>query len=118
MSEPIMLAPRTFGLGAVLTVTAGSYERPLCPLGDLYAILGFLLADVPAADDLAAAITVCRPIVLAQHPELEPVTAPGPDTPDAAVLAWLADREAQFGSSLTLTSPNSYQRATTPGGPQ
>lgn len=109
MTDPILLAPRLFPLGAVLTLTAGSLERPLCSLSDLYAVLGFLLADIPAADDLDAAITACRPIVLAQHPDLEPVIAPGPAAPDAAVLAWLADREAQFGAVLELASPAGRQ---------
>lgn len=103
MSDSIMLGPRDFPLGAVLTVTAGSLERPLCSLSDLYAILGFLLADVPAADELDAAITACRPAVLTQHPQLAAVTAPPAATPDAAVLTWLADRETQFGPTLTLT---------------
>lgn len=100
-----VLAPRAFPLGAVLTITAGSLDRPFCRLADLYSVLGFLRADVPAAAEVQAAIDECRPIVLGQYPDLENLVAPASDAPDAWVLQWLADREAQFGPVLELSSP-------------
>lgn len=100
-----MSEPSLFPLGAVLTVTSGSVDRPLCSLGDLYSVLGFLRRDVPGADELQTAIDECRPLVLDQHPGLADVVAPPADTADVVVLAWLADREAQFGAVLELASP-------------
>lgn len=109
MTSPDVLPPRVFPLGAVLTITAGSYERPFCTLADLYSILGWLRHDVPAADELADAIDDWRPVILAQHPELAAVVAPPADASDTAVLSWLADQEAQFGAYLQLTSPGPRQ---------
>jgi hypothetical protein len=97
-------AQREFPVGAVLTLTCGSIDRPFCGLRDLYTILGYLLADVPAADDMADAITRCRPLVLTQHPDLGAVSAPPVDAPDTVVLAWLAAQESRFGTTLVLSS--------------
>lgn len=95
---------RVFPIGAVLTLAVGSHDRLYCPLSDLYDVLGHLLATVPAADDLAAAVDYCRAPVLLQHPELATVTAPPDTASDTELLGWLADTEAVHGATLELTS--------------
>lgn len=103
-----------FPLAAVLTVLVGSNDRSFCTLGNLYRILGFLLKDrsvdpddpaargIPRVDLLDAAIAVCRPAILDQHPELADVTKTRATT-DTGILTWIAEQETRYGATVTLT---------------
>lgn len=101
-----------FPLAAVLTVLVGSNDRPFCTLGNLYRILGFMRGDVPAAVSdpdadppivgIDEAITICRPEILRQHPELADVTKTRATT-DTGILTWIAEQEKRFGATFTLT---------------
>lgn len=103
MTTPVS-PPRDFPLGVVLTLAVGSHDRPFCELRDLYAVLGHMLATVPGADQMDAAITACRGAVLRQHPTLAGLVAPSPAADDTTVLAWLAAQEQLHGATLPLTS--------------
>lgn len=104
-----------FPLPAVLTVLVGSNDRPFCTLGNLYRILGFLLKNrsvdpddpdargIPRAELIDTAIDVCRPEILRQRPELEAVTKTRATT-DTGILTWIAEQEARFGPTVTLTA--------------
>ena len=103
-----------FPLAAVLTVIVGSNDRPFCILGNLYRILGYLLKDrsvdpndpdargIPRADHIDDAINVCRPAVLAQHPNLAAITATDATT-DRGILNWITELERHYGATVTLT---------------
>lgn len=103
MTTPVRPA-RDFPIGVVLTLAAGSYDRPFCELRDLYEVLGHMLGTVPSADQLHGAIAACRASVLRQHPALVDIPVPGPDVDDTTVLAWLASQEQQHGAMLPLSS--------------
>ncbi|MBU8834419.1 hypothetical protein [Mycolicibacterium goodii] len=103
-----------FPLPAVLTVLVGSNDRPFCTLGNLYRILGFLLKDrsvdpddpdargIPRAELIDDAIEVCRSWILKQRPDLADVPKTRATT-DTGILTWIADQEAKFGATVTLT---------------
>ncbi|WP_319456910.1 MULTISPECIES: hypothetical protein [unclassified Mycobacterium] len=101
-----MTAPtgRLFKLGQVLTIACADAEaqQVFCTYGELLDVLGYLLDDVPLADDMAAAIEQCRGYVHRWHPDLAAVAAPALNAPDTTVLAWLAAQEAEHGPELLL----------------
>ncbi|ORA24929.1 hypothetical protein [Mycobacterium aquaticum] len=96
---------RPFTIGQVLTLACASTEadQMFCSYGDLLAVVGFMLSDVPLADHLPAAIERCRPEVLKQHPDLMVVQPPTVNATDTAVLSWLAAQERVHGTELSLT---------------
>lgn len=95
---------RAFPIGSVLMLAVGSEERPLCPIGDLYDVLGHMLGDVPGAGDVDEFIDRCRPAVAAQHPQMAKLTPPDVDAPDEDVLAWIKEQSIKFGKAVELDS--------------
>jgi hypothetical protein len=103
-----------FPLPAVLTVLHGSNDRPFCTLGNLYRILGHLLKyvsvdpddpqahGIPRTVHIDGGIALCRPEILRQHPELADVPKTRATT-DTGILTWIADQEAKYGPTVTLT---------------
>lgn len=102
---PATPASRSFSIGQVLTLACAhtDMQQSFCSYGDLLDVLGFMLGDVPAADDIPDAIDRCRPAVQAAYPELAAEDPPAPGASDTAVLAWLSQQERQHGAELTLT---------------
>lgn len=92
--------PRTFGLGAILTVTT---DRMLvADIGDIYALLNFMTGDNLFTHQLPRAATECKPALLEQHPQLTDITVP--DMPDAdAYMAYVARLEDTYGAELPVT---------------
>lgn len=110
------LQPNVFPLGAALTIAYGSNERPLCTLGNLYRILGWLTGDVPAADAIDTEIDRCRWHVAQQLPDalraFDPPPAPLDDP--AADHVWLANVVNKYGTTITLTAlPGTVNNPTT-----
>ena len=105
VTPPAPAAGHPFSLGQVLTLACANIEahQMFCPYGDLLAVLGFMLSDVPLAEQLPAAIERCRPEVHRQHPNLIAVQPPAVNSPDTAVLSWLAAQEREHGTELALT---------------
>jgi len=99
-----MTAPqaRPFSAGQVMTVLAGSSERAFCTGGQLLDVLGWLLQDMPAHDQIDGAIERARGGVQRQHPDLVPYVAPPEDASDSHVLGWLADIENRHGFEFEL----------------
>ena len=93
---------RKFTVGQVMTVLAGSSERTFCSWGEVLDVLGWLLQDVPLADEVDSAIEACRPAVAAQHPALVAYTAPPPRASDTYVLEWLGSIELDHGREYEL----------------
>lgn len=99
-----MSAPnvRKFTVGQVMTVLAGDAERVFCSWGEVLDVLGWLLQDVPMAEELGEAIAEARPGVARQHPGLVAYSAPPVGASDSHVLGWLADIEASHAPLLEL----------------
>ena len=100
-----MTAPeRAFSIGQVLSIACSDTEahQLFCPYGDILDVLGYMLSDVPGADDLPDAIEECRPAVLEAFPALGEIAPPAPDAPDVAVLAWIGMQEQEHGSAFPL----------------
>ncbi|QEA10824.1 hypothetical protein [Mycobacterium phage Weirdo19] len=98
------LPGRLFSIGQVLTLTSSNIEaqQMFCSYGDLLDVLGYLLSDVPMAEDIPAAIEQCRPAVRRAHPSLAHLTPPAPLAPDTEVLTWLSAMAAAHGEQLML----------------
>ena len=86
---------REFSLGTILTIVTG---RLLCPMGEVYGILNFLTGDNLFTHQLPRAGRICRSYVLEQLPQLAGVDADGVD--ENNWLAWLLEREQEYGRSL------------------
>uniref|UniRef100_A0AAU8GQU0 Minor tail protein n=1 Tax=Mycobacterium phage JustASigh TaxID=3158894 RepID=A0AAU8GQU0_9CAUD len=97
-------SPRSFTIGQVLTLACArtDEQQSFCSYGDLLDVLGYMLGDVPAADDIPDAIEQCRPAVRQAYPELAAEIPPPLNAPDTAVLSWLSHQERQYGGELTL----------------
>lgn len=100
---------RQFPLGAALTVALTALGPPhsdlgpWCELRDLYELIGWLVGDIPAVEQLAGHTSAARESLLNQHPDLvHAVGAPPAGAPDATVLAWLAEQEARFGAAVDV----------------
>ncbi len=95
---------RLFDLGQVLTLACSDTDAQqlFCSYAELLDVLGYMLADVPMADDIPDAIERCRPVVLEQHPDLAGTAPPLPLASDTEVLTWLADQAAEHGTKLAL----------------
>lgn len=104
-AEPLP-AGRVFGLGQVLTLACSNTaaQQLFCSYAELLEVLAFMLADIPLAADIPAAIERCRPGVLADHPELAGLKPPAPLAPDTEVLTWLDRQEQRHGRELLLHS--------------
>lgn len=102
---PASPASRSFSIGQVLTLACAhtDMQQSFCSYGDLLDVLGFMLGDVPAADDIPDAIDRCRPAVQLAHPALVAEIPPPLNASDTAVLSWISHQERQHGSELTLT---------------
>lgn len=96
------MTPATFTAGQVMTVLVGSSDRLFCTWGQLLDVLGWLLQDVPMADEVDAAIEEARPSVQTQHPALVAYTAPPVGASDSHVLEWLAAIELDHGLEFAL----------------
>lgn len=101
---------RTYPLADILSVTTGrllSRDR----MGGIYNILNGLTGDNLFTHQLPRAMDACRPLVIAQHPQLVGVEPPeGLDVPD--LMAWLLDAERQFGQELPVEplAPGAWER--------
>lgn len=92
---------REYSLGAVLTVTSGGCC--LADLDEIYAILGYLTGEEGVmTHQLPRLIRECQQPLIEQHPQFAGVTLPEGVQGKTAVLAWLAEREAQFGSRISV----------------
>jgi hypothetical protein len=91
---------KTFHLGDVLSVTT---ERLVSPDGieGIYRILNHMTGDDLMTHVLPRANDACRPVLLAQHPQLAAAKPPpeGFENP-AHVWRWLAVQVAMFGERL------------------
>ncbi|WP_431231488.1 hypothetical protein ACQ856_18170 [Mycolicibacterium psychrotolerans] len=100
--------PNEFPVGAALTITYGSNERPFCTLGNLYRILGWLTGEIPDADEINTEIERCRTHVTAQLPDVlrlvDPPPAPGDDGDNTADMVWLIGITRTYGRTITLTA--------------
>lgn len=98
---------RAFHIGDLLTITTG---RLLCPVGNLYAVLGYMTGDQGVmTHQLALAMDAVRPDVLAQHPWAGEVQPPGEFRDEAHVLAFVAEMAAKYGGWHELTpAPQSW----------
>ncbi len=96
---------REFPLSDILSVTT---ERLLSRrhMDGLYDLLGYMTGESLFTHQLPRANDACKPVLLAQHPQLEGVTLPeGIDAPD--IMAWLANAEREYGETL-LVQPLSF----------
>lgn len=92
-------SPRTFGLGAILTVTTDVFL--VADIGDVYELLNYMTGDNLFTHQLPRAAGECKPALLAQHPQLADVDVP--DLPDAdAYMAYLARLEDTYGTELAV----------------
>jgi len=95
-----MTATKSFGLGAVLSVTTGVL---LADIGELYDILGWMTGDNLFTHQLPRAGRECLEPLLEQHPDLREVVVPEFETPDEYV-AWLNDVAVpQYGATREVT---------------
>lgn len=91
--------PRTFGLGAILTVTTDVFL--VADIGDIYELLNYMTGDNLFTHQLPRAAGECKPALLEQHPQLAAVDVP--ELPDAdAYTAHLADLEKVHGAELAV----------------
>lgn len=99
---------REFSLGAVLSVTTG---RLLCPLSELYDILGFMVDESLFTHQLPRVSRECEGPLLEQHPALRAVRVPDFDD-EPAVHAWIAEQEAKYGAVLDVAplTPENHTR--------
>ncbi len=92
--------PRTFGLGAILTVTTDVFL--VADIGDIYELLNYMTGDNLFTHQLPRAAGECKPALLAQHPQLADVDVP--ELPDAdAYMTYLANLEKVHGTELAVT---------------
>lgn len=92
--------PRTFGLGAILTVTTDVFLVP--DIGDIYELLNYMTGDNLFTHQLPRAAGECKPALLEQHPQLADVDIP--ELPDAdAYMTCLANLEKVHGTELAVT---------------
>lgn len=95
-----MSTARTFGLGAILTVTLDVFL--VDDIGDIYGLLNYMTGDNLFTHQLPRAAGECKPALLEQHPQLADVAAPA--LPDAAAYkAYLAELEKVHGAELSVT---------------
>lgn len=66
--------PRTFGLGAILTVTTDVFL--VADIGDIYQLLNYMTGDNLFTHQLPRAAGECKPALLAQHPNWPTSTYP------------------------------------------
>lgn len=104
MTEPATDTGRPFSIGQVLTLACGNTEaqQVFCTYGELLEVLGYMLADVPLAEDIPAAIQRSRAAVHSQYPRLALLQPPSVTASDTAVLAWIAAQEREHGPTLAL----------------
>jgi hypothetical protein len=105
MTGPRPDAPaRTFTAGQVLTLACSNAQAQqlFCSYGDLLEVLGYMLGDIPLAEEIPDAVERCRPAVLAEHPALANVGPPAVLAADTAVLTWLTHQETEHGTEFVL----------------
>ncbi|SKF79927.1 DUF7736 domain-containing protein [Mycobacteroides abscessus] len=93
-------APRTFGLGAILTVTTDVFL--VTDIGDIYELLNYMTGDNLFTHQLPRAAGECKPALLEQHPQLADIAIP--ELPDAdAYMEYLARLEGTYGTEFAVT---------------
>ena len=97
---------------SILTVLSVTTDRLLCPIGELYDILGWLTDDSPYTHQLVRFADECKPYILKEHPQLEEVTEYVAKECEAGNAATLCkEMVAKFGNTIALNkiSPNAHQ---------
>lgn len=97
---------REFDLGDVLSVTTGKLVSRR-HIDGIYDVLNFLTGDNLFTHQLPRAMDVCRPAVLAQHPEL-PLDAPAFGD-KGEVFAWLDEQERAYGATVAIVPVAAWQ---------
>lgn len=99
-----MTKPEPLPLGDVLSVTTGLLVSR-DGMGGVYRVCDYMTGESNFTHQLPRVADECRPLILAQHPELADVEVPDfGDAPDAdAVFAWLSEMERQYGETVELS---------------
>jgi hypothetical protein len=96
------MTSRPFRLGDILTITTGRLVSPR-HMDGVYDILNWMTGDNLFTHQIPRATDECRGPLLAQHPDLAGVAAPGKfgdgskGSAKQAVDAWLAGQVAAYG---------------------
>lgn len=100
------MSARRFHLGDLLSVTT---ERLVSPehLDGFYNILGYMTGEDLFTHQLSRANDLCKPALLAQHPQLAAIEVPDfsgfpRETIGAAVAGWVAEQVAIYGEWLEV----------------
>lgn len=97
-----MTEPREFELGAVLTITEGSFVAQ-GGIEAIYDILNYMTGDSLFTHQLPRAAIACEGPLLEQHPQLAGVKAPvWREDVKAHVDEWVAEMKALYGDTLPV----------------
>ncbi len=101
-----------FPLGSVLTVATG---RLLCPIGDVYEILNFLLDADIYTHQIPKALNICAPLLKVDFPFLQSpvfheavktlldvVDASKEDKRETIIQTWITEQQTIYGHTLPL----------------
>lgn len=89
-----------FALRDVLSVTTGVWMSRATTMKPLREILEFMSDDHVDMTDAIRTAEEMVPRIFAQHPQLKGMVPPD-DSVDA-LMAWVADREREFGETIAL----------------
>ena len=90
---------KLFHLGDILTITTGRLVSKR-HMDGVYDILNFMTRDNLFTHQLGRASNECKPVLLAQHPQLAAVT--GDDVTPENFKEWIEARCAEFGEELMV----------------
>ena len=95
------MSTRDFHLSDILSITDGRLVSTR-HMDGVYEILNFMTGDSLFTHQLPRAAGVCKPALLAQHPQLASVVEPYTKLDAATIPAWLAKQIAKFGETLPV----------------
>jgi len=90
---------RAFHIGDILSVTTGHLVSPRLVYG-VYDILNYMTGQSLYTHQLGRAMEVCRPALLAQHPQLAHVDAAGVNRDNWR--PWRVEQEKRFGQYMPV----------------
>jgi hypothetical protein len=98
------MTTKTFHLGDILSITTGCLVSPR-HMDGIYDILNWMTGDSLFTHQLPRACDECSGPLLAQHPDLAAIVAPGSfgdgtrESAEEAVARWLAEQVAVYGET-------------------
>lgn len=94
-----------FALGDVLSITT---ERLVSRdhIAGVYRILNYMTGESLMTHQLPRVAGECKPVLLAQHPQLAAIVVPDELSTAEAVYAWLDEQEKVYGATLPVSPLN------------